>query len=75
MNNKPTLITLLALSLHLAPPALHAQSEPAYLNPDLPVDTRVNDLLARMTLEEKTSQMTHTTRGIPRSHPQRRTIL
>ena len=54
------------LSLHLAPPALHAQSEPAYLNPDMPVDTRVNDLLARMTLEEKTSQMTHTTRGIPR---------
>ncbi|MBB4637834.1 glycoside hydrolase family 3 C-terminal domain-containing protein [Longimicrobium terrae] len=30
---------------------------PAYLNPDLPVAQRVNDLVARMTLEEKVSQM------------------
>lgn len=66
MNNKPTLIALLALSFHLAPPALHAQTEPAYLNPNLPIDTRVDDLVARMTLEEKISQMTHTARSIPR---------
>jgi beta-glucosidase len=31
--------------------------EPAYLNPDLPVEQRVDDLLARMTLEEKVGQM------------------
>ncbi|HET8657223.1 MAG TPA: glycoside hydrolase family 3 C-terminal domain-containing protein, partial [Longimicrobiaceae bacterium] len=30
---------------------------PAYLNPDLPVQQRVDDLVGRMTLEEKVSQM------------------
>ena len=30
---------------------------PDYRNPDLPFDVRVNDLVARMTLEEKVSQM------------------
>lgn len=37
-----------------------------YLNPDLPMDIRINDLVSRMTLEEKVSQMTHTSHGIPR---------
>ena len=31
--------------------------KPPYLNPDLPVETRVEDLLRRMTLEEKVGQM------------------
>jgi beta-glucosidase len=30
---------------------------PAYKNPDLPVEQRLNDLLSRMTLEEKVGQM------------------
>jgi len=46
-------------------PALHSQSShksptagtPAYLNPHLPVDQRVADLLSRMTLEEKVGQL------------------
>ncbi len=36
---------------------LNASDEPAYLNPDLPVDERVDDLMERMTLEEKIGQM------------------
>ncbi len=32
---------------------------PAYMNPDLAVDVRVADLVSRMTLEEKVSQMVH----------------
>jgi len=32
-------------------------TEPAYLNPELPVNQRVNDLMQRMTLEEKVGQM------------------
>ena len=32
-------------------------NEPDYLNPHLSVDIRVNDLLSRMTLEEKARQM------------------
>jgi len=31
--------------------------QPAYRNPRLSIDRRVNDLLARMTLEEKVAQM------------------
>ena len=41
-------------------------AEPAYLNPDLSVETRVNDLVARMTLEEKVSQMIDGAKAIKR---------
>jgi len=37
-----------------------------YLNPDLPVMERVHDLISRMTLPEKLSQMTFEAREIPR---------
>ena len=37
-----------------------------YLNPDLPVDQRVDDLVSRMTLEEKASQVVHQAAAIPR---------
>lgn len=42
-----------------------AQS-PGYLNTSLPVETRVQDLLKRMTLEEKASQINNTSPGIER---------
>lgn len=42
-----------------------AQQEP-YLNDKLPLETRVNDLLKRMTLEEKALQMHNRTPAIPR---------
>ncbi|HKW16593.1 MAG TPA: glycoside hydrolase family 3 C-terminal domain-containing protein [Terriglobales bacterium] len=38
----------------------------AFRNPALPTDQRVNDLVSRMTLEEKVSQMVHTAAAIPR---------
>jgi hypothetical protein len=34
-------------------------TELPYLNPDLPVSQRVADLVSRLTLEEKVSQMVH----------------
>lgn len=37
-----------------------------YLNPALPLEKRVDDLISRMTLEEKISQLGHTAAGIPR---------
>src|ERR1041384_8410694 len=43
-----------------------AAQMPAYLNHDLPFDERVNDLVARMTLEEKVSQMTDVAPAIER---------
>ena len=45
---------IVALVLPLG--ALHAQDVP-YRNPNLPVEQRVSDLLARMTLEEKIAQL------------------
>src|SRR5215467_2899615 len=41
-------------------------SNPPYLNPWLPIDQRVNDLISRMTLEEKASQLVNQARAIPR---------
>lgn len=38
----------------------------AYLNPKLPREQRVNDLISRMTLEEKVSQMMNASPAIPR---------
>ena len=43
-----------------------AQQKPAYRNPSLPIARRVNDLVSRMTLEEKVLQMQHTAPAIPR---------
>src|SRR6185503_15757672 len=37
-----------------------------YLNPKLELDQRVNDLISRMTLEEKVSQMMNAAPAIPR---------
>jgi beta-glucosidase len=37
-----------------------------YLNPSLPTNQRVDDLVARMTLEEKASQLVNQARAIPR---------
>jgi beta-glucosidase len=42
------------------------QDTPAYLDCSQPVSERVRDLLARMTLEEKISQMAHYAAAIPR---------
>jgi len=64
--------TLLALSLFAFPILASAQSTPtatdtpAYLDASLPIDTRVNDLVSRMTLEEKISQMQDVAPAIPR---------
>jgi len=50
-------------------PALRAQQVPAdapYLNPKLPVEQRVDDLISRMTLEEKIMQLGHVAPEISR---------
>ncbi len=39
---------------------------PPYLNPALPTAARVDDLVSRMTLEEKASQLVNHSRAIPR---------
>ena len=43
-----------------------AAQQPDYKNPSLPIDKRVNDLVSRMTLEEKVSQMMNGAAAIER---------
>ena len=43
-----------------------AQSKPLYLDPSLPIEMRVNDLIKRMTIQEKASQMQNSAPAIPR---------
>ncbi len=51
--------------------SLYAQGiedRPKYLNPNLTVEKRVNDLVSRMTLKEKVSQMVNNAKAVPRLH-------
>ncbi|WP_158913611.1 glycoside hydrolase family 3 C-terminal domain-containing protein [Caulobacter sp. S45] len=62
------LATASVLAISVACP--HALAQPAakapYLDPSLPVAQRVDDLIARMTPEEKATQLTNQSRAIPR---------
>jgi len=55
---KKLLSTCVLFALGLSPRASHAQEAgAAYKNPQLPVEQRVQDLLGRMTVEEKARQL------------------
>ncbi len=43
-----------------------ADAKPAYINPSLPAEQRAADLVSRMTLEEKATQLVNQARAIPR---------
>jgi beta-glucosidase len=64
---KKHVLILLAASVG---PALGQQASsgdrPAYLNPALPIDQRVDDLVSKMTVEEKAAQFSSTAPAIPR---------
>ncbi len=60
-------IGAIALCGALAGTSLRAQTAAApYLNPDLTPEQRAQDLVGRMTLEEKASQLVNQSRAIPR---------
>ena len=63
---KSCLLLLLAFVLLTLISTAESQSLPPYKNPNLPVETRVNDLLSRLTLEEKVGQMMNATPAIER---------
>ena len=46
--------------------AQQSSSSFAFRNPSLPVEERVNDLVTRMTLQEKADQLLYTAPAIPR---------
>jgi beta-glucosidase len=53
-----------ALPLTVAGPG-EKEAQAPYLDTSLPIEQRVNDLISRMTLEEKVHEMQHTAPGIP----------
>src|SRR6186713_3245318 len=63
-------LTVVLCLLVISPPATTQESKPdsgaPYLNPALGLDQRVDDLISRMTLEEKVSQMMNAAPAIPR---------
>ncbi len=65
----PTTETSAAYSVDAAGRTLIKQTGAAYQNSRLPVSKRVDDLLGRMTLEEKIGQMTQAERGAVTGDP------
>jgi beta-glucosidase len=64
---KTFFIALLAFAiLTLSPTHSAAQITAPCLDPSLPIDQRVNDLVSRLTLDEKISQMQDVAPAIPR---------
>jgi beta-glucosidase len=57
---------LLAVILIVSGYCFCQSGTPVYLDPSQPTDVRVNDLIGRMTLEEKASQLVNQARAIPR---------
>ena len=61
------LILMLCLLLTGLPPTVKAQTvSPPYKDTSLPIEKRVDDLISRMTLEEKVSQMMNAAKPIER---------
>ena len=54
------------LAFMIVRPAAQSAENPIYLDPAQPVAARVDDLISRMTLEEKATQMVNQARAIPR---------
>jgi beta-glucosidase len=60
-------LSVIAASVVLTASLAQAQSQPpAYLDPALPTAQRIDDLISRMTLEEKAKQLVHPAAGIAR---------
>ena len=55
-----------AALLAVAALSLCAQTKPVYQDPAAPVEKRVDDLVSRMTLEEKVSQLMNDSKAIDR---------
>jgi hypothetical protein len=60
-----TVQTALFLILVMVSSAAQTNSSAPYLDPSQPIDARVADLIKRMTLEQKASQLVNQARAIP----------
>ena len=65
MKLKQSIISLFILCLFFSG-KLTAQENYPFMNPNLPIDERITDLVSRLTLEEKVAQMLNNTPAIER---------
>ena len=65
-RNRSILPVLVFLTLILVRAEAQTSGNAVYLDPKQPMDARVDDLISRMTLEEKASQLVNQARAIPR---------
>ena len=66
--NRKTLVAAMAVFLMASCAYAQNSDPPAYLNPSLPPGQRAADLVHRMTVEEKVTQLTNQSRAIERLH-------
>lgn len=66
MNRIWRFVSLLSFLIWLFSRCVAQSNAPIYLDPTQPTAARVNDLISRMTLEEKASQLVNQARAIPR---------
>ncbi|GAC1309626.1 MAG: glycoside hydrolase family 3 C-terminal domain-containing protein [Mucilaginibacter sp.] len=66
MNARLKLYPLLGIFILLVPTLSVAQEKQIYKDPLQPVDTRVKDLVSRLTLEEKVSLLGYRSKAVPR---------
>ncbi|HET9308736.1 MAG TPA: glycoside hydrolase family 3 C-terminal domain-containing protein [Candidatus Sulfotelmatobacter sp.] len=66
ISNQISLLILVLLALMVVSSAAQISTGPAYLDPSKPIEVRADDLIGRMTLEEKASQLVNQARAIPR---------
>jgi beta-glucosidase len=61
-------VALFCLNAFFLPRFLQAADEPKYLDPSVPIEQRIDDLLPRLTVEEKVTQISDDwgSKGIPR---------
>src|SRR6266705_2486260 len=66
MNKKTVLSACVFFCIHgFSSAAQQTPNHPAYKDPHLPIEQRVDDLVGRMTVEEKVSQLVHTADAVP----------
>jgi beta-glucosidase len=66
MRNRLGVVGTVLLAIGAPSAVAKSETRPAYLNPSLPPESRAADLVRRMTLEEKASELVNHSRAIPR---------
>ncbi len=61
-----SILKICLLAITLAPAFCRAQQKPIYKDPAQPLDARINDLISKLTLEEKVSLLGYQSKAVPR---------